>query len=530
MIDFDAAIVGYGPVGAVLANLLGAGGLRVVVIEKDPDIFDKPRAIGIDHESLRTLQFCGMGDELPELIIPWRGGTYLGVDGQPIWELVPVGPPFPLGWTPNAAFVQPELETALRRSAEKRPNVQVLLGTRVVDLDRATDFTTVHLSGNGVSKSLRAKYVLGCDGAKSFVRRAIGTTFEDLEFDEWWVVVDALCDHIEALPTSNRQYCWPSRPGTYVVGPRNLRRWEFKVLPGERREDFDNDAIIRKALAKFVDVETIQIWRSAQYRFHAVIAKDWQDGGIFILGDAAHQTPPFLGQGMNSGIRDAANLAWKLIMVERHGADESLLSTYQIERRPHFKAVVERTKQQGLIIGELDEIKAVERDRELRERMARGELISSRQSFIPGLVEGLLHPDNREGKAKLAGALFPQPLIKTKAGRPRLLDDEFGARFLLVLSERAIAWVNECNVSALEDLNAAILVFCNFNDATLTNCDFAAVEDLNGVFTEWMKDKDVGAILVRPDRYIFGAARNSVELNEQIVDLHNRVFAGCGSV
>lgn len=524
MIDFDAAIIGYGPVGATLANLLGGSGLSVVVIEKDHAIFDKPRAIGIDHESLRTLQFCGMADEIPKLVSPWRGGRYLGVDGDSIWELVPRQPPYPLGWFPNAAFIQPELEAAMRLSAERHANVDVLLGTRLIDLQRLGETTDLVLESDNVSRTIRVKYLLGCDGAKSTVRRALGVDAEDLAFDEWWVVVDGWCENCDDLPSANRQYCWPSRPGTYVVGPRNLRRWEFKVLPGETPAHFDDISNIKMALSKYVDVDTIKFWRSAQYRFHAVIATRWQDGNIFILGDAAHQTPPFLGQGMNSGIRDAANLYWKIAMVEKFGAAPSLLLSYQTERRPHFKAVVQRAKEQGLIIGELDEEKAIERDRYLRQKMARGELTTARQNFIPGLTEGLIYPNGGEGET-FAGALFPQPLIRNNAGDELLMDDQFGAHFLLALSEpRAIAWINATLLTMLRELRACVVLLGPTADLPSTPGFVERVEDVNGVFREWLNGRGAPAILVRPDRYIYGAAKSADELRDQVVQLHRSVF------
>ena len=252
-------------------------------------------------------------------------------------------------------------------------------------------------------RTLSAHYLLGCDGANSFVRKRLDVPYEDLAFDEWWMVVDVLLHGPVDLPAKCIQYCWPQRPATYVIGPGNLRRWEIKVLPGEDSAAFGNRDNVVKQLARFVDPTAIEVWRSAVYRFHALLAERWQCGRIILLGDAVHQTPPFLGQGMCAGIRDAANLAWKLALVLQGQADERLLASYEVERKPHVRTLVSLAKQFGEIIGELDPVAARARDAMLRGQLERGETETVRQRFIPGLTGGVIDKGPR-GHAVRAAA------------------------------------------------------------------------------------------------------------------------------
>src|SRR5262249_21154284 len=248
---------------------------------------------------------------------------------------------------------------------------------------------------------------------------------EDLAFDEWWLVVDVRLVRDAALPAKCVQYCWPSRPSTFVLGPGNLRRWEIKLLPGESPEEFGQPDNVKRQLARFVDPDAIEIWRSAVYRFHALLAERWRERRVFLLGDACHQTPPFLGQGMCARIRDAANLAWKLALVLRDGASDALLDSYQRERAPHRRPPVRTAKEFGQIIGELDADAARERDQRLRGQLERGEAETIRQRYIPDLAAGVI--DDRNG-TKGAGTLFVQPRVRQGGGA--LLDDVLPFCFL----------------------------------------------------------------------------------------------------
>src|SRR5690349_17713627 len=392
--QYDVLIVGYGPVGATLAGLLVRHGLSVAVAEQAPGVYDRPRAITLDHEVMRVFQACGVAHEVEKFTAPHPGTHYLGVDGQVIRIYDPQPPPHPLGWVPSGTFVQPEVEAVLRAGVARSGRADVFLSTQVVAFAPQADRVDVTLraSDGGTERTVAARYVVGCDGANSFVRRRLGIGHKDLAFDEWWMVVDVRLKGPVELPKKCIQYCRPSRPSTFIVGPGDLRRWEIKLLPGESPEQFGRPENVAAQLGRFVDPAAIEIWRSAVYRFHALVAERWRAGRVFLAGDACHQTPPFMGQGMCAGIRDAANLAWRLALVLRAGAHDGLLDTYEVERKPHVEALVGFAKKAGEVIGELDVAAARARDALLRGQLERGEAETIRQRYIPNLTAGVLDP------------------------------------------------------------------------------------------------------------------------------------------
>src|SRR5712692_3769605 len=332
--DCDIAIIGYGPVGATAAALLGGQGLDVVVVERMAGVYDKPRAITADHEIMRAMQFAGIGKELGAHIRPHPGTQYLGVDGKLIKQTDVIPPPYPLGWPTGVHFIQPEFEAMLRNAVARHKNIDVLLLHELIGFAERGDQIALEVRdlAGARTRAINTRYLLACDGANSFVRKQLGIGHEDLAFDEWWVVVDAWQKRPTALPDMNTQYCWPSRPASAITGPRNLRRWELKVLPHEQPEEFQDKARVLEVLADFVDIDAIELWRSAVYRFHALVAARWNHNRFFLLGDCAHQMPPFLGQGMCAGVRDAANLIWKILLVEKASVSPALLDTDQEER------------------------------------------------------------------------------------------------------------------------------------------------------------------------------------------------------
>lgn len=510
----DLALIGCGPTGATLANLLGRRGHRVAVVEQSAEICDKPRAITADQEVMRVFQECGLADAIEPMTSPHPGTDFVGIDDQVIQRFYPAPGPKQLGWEPNWMFVQPELEAVLRRGAARFEQVQALLRHRYLGHAQDADGVTLQLQRlvDGAAVPLRARYVVACDGGRSAVRRAVGATIEDLAFDEWWIVVDARLRRPTALPPRCAQYCRPSRPGTYIVGPGDLRRWEIKLLPGETPADFEDESAIRRVLASFVDVDALELWRSAVYRFHALVLDRWRDGRVFLAGDAAHQMPPFLGQGLCAGIRDALNLAWKLDGVLRGAYPPSLLDTYQAERKPHAKAF-------GLVIGELDAAKARVRDAEMGAALAAGRSETVRQRFIPALEDGLLA---RQADGRLwpgAGQLFVQPLVVAADGVRRRLDDLTGACWRLVTSDaRLLQQLDDVARARWQALAGAALVMaapgeaaaagasCGLPDATLAP---AACDTL---LADWLAGLGARAVVVRPDHCVYGAAADAVDL------------------
>ncbi len=510
---YDIAIVGYGPVGATLAILLAKYDLKIAVVEQAAGIYDKPRAITLDHEVLRVFQACGLAEVMEQGIAPHPGTHYLGVDGQIIKIFDPLPPPYPLGWTPTATFVQPDVETALRAKLSGYDRADVFLSTRAISF--AQDDEGVSLSVDAGAdrgeRVLRARYLVGCDGANSFVRKQLGIAFEDLAFDEWWMVVDAFTADPAKRPAKCFQYCRPSRPGTYLPGPGAMRRWEIKLLPGEDPDAAGAPENVLALLQGFTDTSDLTIWRSAVYRFHALLARSWRSDRVFMMGDAVHQTPPFLGQGLCAGIRDAVNLAWKLALVLRGDAGRSLLDSYEIERKPHVRSIVASAKEFGKIIGELDPVVAAARDERLRAELNSGRAQTIRQKFIPDLAGGII----AEG-AKAAGSLFVQPSIRLDGGNVMRLDDLLAPGFVIVTATRErMIGLSPASLKIWQKLNGQrAIVGTRAMDAAPD--DVVVVTETDRLFADWLQDNAMEAAIVRPDRYVFAGAQTAAELNALI--------------
>ncbi|WP_321857296.1 bifunctional 3-(3-hydroxy-phenyl)propionate/3-hydroxycinnamic acid hydroxylase [Paraburkholderia tropica] len=514
METYDAIIAGYGPTGATLANLLGNMGMKVAVVEREKAIFDKPRAITADHEAMRAFQAAGLAEQIAATTRPHPGTDFVGVNGDVIKRFYPMPVPGPLGWEPSFMFYQPELERILRDGV-KRFDVDVFLEHCVQSYHQEDNLVEVTVVGPSHSNQvLRGRSLLACDGARSAVRTQMNAPIHDLAFDEWWVVVDAHLHRDIDLPERCVQYCRPSRPGTYIVGPEQLRRWEIKVLPGEAPELFNEAEHLDRVLSSFVDTSALEVQRVAIYRFHAVVVEKWRDGNVFLLGDAAHQMPPFMGQGLCAGVRDAYNLAWKLHAVLQGEADASLLDTYAEERRPHVQSVVEHAKSFGLVIGELNPEAALERDRRLSADLASGKATTVRQDFIPGLSAGLLYKQEDGELGIASGRLFPQPWLSSDNLPRTRLDDLVRGRFHVVCSGKALAVEARKLMDAAPRLTGG-QVIC-LGDDEIAHQGIIACEEEDALVRQWMASYGVLAAIVRPDGFAYGGARDLGELAKMI--------------
>lgn len=344
--EVDVLIVGMGPVGAALAQLLNRYGTQALVIDKAKDIFMAPRAIALDNEALRVLQMCGLEeDAIDTVAIPEvrmhsplfgqysRAVTAGAIDGHP----------------KQVTFFQPQLEQVLRARLQGSASVTVALGVSLVSLNEVDDAVVAELQTDaGQACRVRARYVVGADGANSLVRRLLGQEFKGKTFAEDWLVVDAKqsptpIDHVEFI-------CDPRRPIPHMVAPGGRQRWEFKLNPGETREQMEHPDMVKRLLQPWTQGQDIEIERVAVYRFHARVAERFKVGRVFLVGDAAHITPPFVGQGLVAGLRDVANLAWKLAWVCEGRAQPRLLDSYDQERRPHAKAMIDLAKLMGRLV------------------------------------------------------------------------------------------------------------------------------------------------------------------------------------
>jgi 3-(3-hydroxy-phenyl)propionate hydroxylase len=303
---------------------------------------------------------------------PFTPSEYYGVDGQLIRRMTMLEPPYPQGFTPSLVFTQPAVERVLRAHAEGLPTVEVALGVELTDLAQDDAGVTLQLRDcDGQASTRRARYVIGCDGAASTVRTLLDIELDDLDFDERWLVVDVRVNErgLAKLPKTSVQYCEPQRPCTLVIGPGNHRRWEISLNAHEDAQQAATPQGTWALLSRWLTPADGELWRQASYRFHALVARQWRRGRVFIAGDAAHQQPPFLGQGMCQGLRDVANLAWKLQAVLSgavHGSGaQALLDSYGAERAAHVRELTSRIKHVGAVVGERDVARARARDARL---------------------------------------------------------------------------------------------------------------------------------------------------------------------
>jgi 3-(3-hydroxy-phenyl)propionate hydroxylase len=445
----DVAILGYGPVGALLANLLGQAGLRVAVYERDTAIHPLPRAVHFDGEVMRIFQAAGLAEHIALATRPSSQGMhFVNAEGQTLIVRRGIDGPGPQGWPNNWYFHQPFLEQVLREGVGRYPEVEVHLGREIADVSE-----------------IDARYIVGCDGARSLVRRAIGGRQRDLGLHQPWLVVDLLCDpsshRVKALPDYTIQLCDPARPMTIVNVGGARRRWEIMLMPGDDPARLTQPEVLWPMLARWLRPEDAHLERLAIYTFHSLIQEGWRKGNLLLAGDACHQTPPFLGQGMCAGIRDAANLAWKLAAVLRGEAPDSLLDTYESERRPHVEAFIELAVRLGAVLQETDPARAAERDA----RFAAGvEMFDFPQPQ--------LGPGARSDAPPPVGTIFPQPRLSGG----RLMDEAIGRRFAVV-----------GEVELLKEHHPRAVA-------------------LPGVGADWLAQHGLKAALLRPDRYIAAVA------------------------
>ncbi|HVP02753.1 MAG TPA: bifunctional 3-(3-hydroxy-phenyl)propionate/3-hydroxycinnamic acid hydroxylase [Solirubrobacteraceae bacterium] len=511
----DVAIVGYGPVGQALAVALGEAGYRVACFERFGEIYRLPRAVHLDHEIMRLLDRLGVAGTLEPEMVPIHEYHWYGADGDELMTLRPANPALS-GWEPDYLFFQPLLEEALDARARSFPGVTVERGWVAEGLEQDGDGATLTLrrveepaDGAVVPtdelRRVRARWVVGADGANSFVREALAIPRNDLGFQEQWLVVDVAPYDAEAFDLPDAcQWCDPRRPTTQVHSGVGHRRWEFMLLDGERAEDFDADRAW-ELLAPWVTPDEATLLRHAVYEFRSMVAERVREGRCLIVGDAAHLTPPFLGQGLCSGLRDAANAAWKLDLVLRGLAADALLDTVTEERQPQNDWIISFAVQLGKVLCELDPDAAAERDRTLRAAGPAPEI------GLPPL-EGSLR---RDGDA-LSGALALQGRVELD-GRAGRLDDHTGNGFALIVRDGT-------GLAALSDAQRAVL------DALgVASLRLDAARELDGRTTAWLDEHGAYAVLVRPDLYVFGSAPSAAELPALIDDLRDRLDLRAGA-
>ncbi len=517
--EFDVAIVGYGPVGQALAALLGRAGHRVGVFERYSEIYRLPRAVHLDHEIMRLLQGLDLAEPLAQEMIPVHDYQWFGADGEPLLRFDVRGLA-PSGWGTDYMFFQPELERAIDRKASAGRGVSVERGwvaealTQTesgaqLSLRRCVEAEPGRLAVAGDTRTVTARWLVGADGANSFVRETSGITRRDLGFQERWLVVDAEPHDMAALahlPIAS-QRCDPSRPTTIVQSGPSHRRWEFMLLPGERPADFDDPARVWALLEPWYGPDDGALTRSAVYEFRSMLADQMRTGRVLLVGDAAHLTPPFLGQGLCSGLRDAANVAWKLDLVLRGVASEELLDTVDPERQPQNEAIIRLAVELGKVLCQLDPELAAERDAMLRQAD------SPPPPALPPLNGGALR-GTREADP-LAGSLSVQGLV-ARAGCKGRFDDVVGRGFQLIVA-------GGDPLAALDAERRRLIELCDMSVATLETDASRGVRDLDGRLTGWLSEHEAHTVIVRPDFYVFGSVPTAEELPALLDDLASQL-------
>ncbi|MFI6345336.1 bifunctional 3-(3-hydroxy-phenyl)propionate/3-hydroxycinnamic acid hydroxylase [Streptomyces sp. NPDC050560] len=539
--DADVLVVGYGPVGQVLSILLAQRGWRVTAVERHPRRYPFPRAVGFDGEVARVLAAAGIGHRMAEFGEASIDYEFRNAEGRTLMRIDLPDEPGPSGWPKTTAFHQPALEAALDGRAAELPTMRRVMGHEVVGLVERPGHVEARLrttggdsdghggdgSGDGDvvgsgEGALTARYVVGCDGANSFVRSCLGSTVTDLGFRYDWLLCDVeLHDRREFSP-NNMQICDPGRPTTLVAAGPGHRRWEFMRLPGESARELAREDTAWALLAPHdVTPGNATLYRHAVYTFGAQWVDGWRSGRLLLAGDAAHLMPPFAGQGMCAGVRDASNLAWKLDLLLRGLVDDALLDTYAVERRPHVKLMTELAVGLGQLVCELDPVKVAERDAFMVALAADPDSQGPQVLALP-LADGVLRtgPDGRP--AGLAGSLVPQAVVEHEGTRG-MFDEVVGTGFVLLSDTPPEELLSAADLRFLASLRART-VWLRPPDAG----GGPGVLDTAGVYLPYLAEHGATALLARPDFYVFGTAEGPADVPALVADLRERLTAPAG--
>jgi 3-(3-hydroxy-phenyl)propionate hydroxylase len=491
----DAIIIGYGPVGATAANSLGQAGLDVVVIERDPSPYARARAISTDEDVLRTWQQIGLAEDLEADMIADRPIDFVDHRGRSFMSITPKSRGN--GHPPQMFLYQPALEGTLRRGVERFPNVDVRLEHEAGEVRQVAGGVEVDVTDlrDGTRSVVLGRYLLACDGGSSPIRTQLGIGFEGKTYEDPWVVIDTKVRKEWPDVDRLRFHCDPRRPAVDCPTPLGHHRWEFPILPGEDRDEVSSEAYVWKLLARHgITGEHVEILRRAVYVHHVRSAERWRDSRVFLLGDAAHCMPPWIGQGMASGVRDAHNLCWKLAAVIAGEATPALLDSYEPERKPHVRAMTDKAVFFGKVITERNPARCLARNVAFTAamRVPRVGSYFRDADWFPDIddVHGFVDRASRREHA-IVGRRIPQPLV-TKSGNraPVLLDDALGTGWAIVsrTQREPAAWDGLARVHVLG------------RDVTT---DGELLEDFLGA---------ADAVVVRPDKTVFTAAAAGAQL------------------
>ncbi|HEX5595212.1 MAG TPA: bifunctional 3-(3-hydroxy-phenyl)propionate/3-hydroxycinnamic acid hydroxylase [Micromonosporaceae bacterium] len=537
-VDTEVLVVGAGPVGLMLANLLGRYGRQVTVIEARGELIDYPRGVGMDDESFRTIQTIGLVDQIAQHTVPQHIVRLVNGNGQVLVVNNPTTDEF--GWPRKHGFVQPLVDRELLAGLDRFPSVDMYFDHQLVDLEERDDHvcaTVSVLAGEEVvdTRTIRARYVVGCEGGRSFTRNWMGVGFEGQSPSTRWLVIDVAND---PLGTPNVYLgADPRRPYVSIGLPHAIRRWEFMLFEDEPTELVESPAFLAKMLERHVpDPMALDVIGQRVFTHHGRIATSFRKGRVLIAGDAAHLMPVWLGQGWNSGIRDATNLAWKLTAVLRGAADDTLLDTYDVERRGHAKAMIDLNMTAGSIM-KADRKRALVRDfaahalnvvpsvksyfTDMRfkpmPRYSRGVVVDQNDrtpgSAVARIAQRLLPMVDAPNDASPVGVQFIQPRVRTSKHPDALFDDVIGDWWTIAAwGNNPARLLSSADLEDVEALGARLVCFVPEPQRAWAEREYAespvpvtVVGDPSGRLKKWFDDRPLGVIFLRPDRFVAAA-------------------------
>jgi len=528
-IDVDVVLVGAGPVGLTLANILGLQGIRTLVVEERATLIDYPRGVGLDDEALRTFQSIGLVDRVLPHTVPNQILRFLDAKRRVLAEMAP--PDARFGWPKRNGFVQPLVDAELLCGLDRFEHVEVWWNRPMTSCVQAADAVTVELGGGahheGATSSVRARYVVGCDGGRSITRRMMGVSFDGTTSSTRWLVVDIANDPL-GHPNSEVG-ADPERPYASISIAHGIRRFEFMIHANESDEQAEDPAFLTRMLARMVPhPDRVEVIRRRVYTHHSRIAGAFRSGRLLLAGDAAHLMPVWQGQGYNSGIRDAANLGWKLAAVVSGRAGDGLLDTYDIERRKHARAMIDLSTMVGRVISPTDRRVAAARDLIVRSASIVPSLkryvLEMRFKPMPRYEQGAVVHDEPRHTGSPVGTLFIQPRVDTRTQQGVLLDDVLGPWFAVlcwnnnprkILGDEAFA-----NWKALGACFIALRPQTQLHWTGHDDPDVVVVGDRAGGLKSWFDAHQESVLFLRPDRCIAGAciAQLAPELSASLLD------------